>query len=183
MYGLVNKAVEDLVKGNFGEEAWLKIKEKAQVNEGAFVSMKSYHDDVTYSLVGAATEVLGLSAEQVLEAFGEYWVLYTAKEGYGDMLNAAGNTLVEFLQNLDALHVRVGNIMPDLRPPSFECTDITANSLQLHYFSDRAGLSSMVVGLVRGLGKKFNTPCEVVLVSDRNKGEDHDIFEVSWQSN
>jgi hypothetical protein len=26
MYGLVNKAVEDLVKTNFGEETWEKIK-------------------------------------------------------------------------------------------------------------------------------------------------------------
>lgn len=180
MYGLVNKAVEDLVKSNFGEETWEKIKTKAQVKDASFVSMQSYGDHVTYNLVGAATEVLALSAEQVLEAFGEYWVLFTAKEGYGNMLDAAGNNLVDFLQNLDALHVRVGNVMPELKPPSFECTDITSNSLQLHYFSDREGLTAMVVGLVKGLGKRFNTPCEVQVLGSKSTGEDHDIFEVKW---
>ncbi len=180
MYGLVNKAVEDLVKTNFGEASWEQIKAKAQVKEPSFVSMQSYSDDVTYNLVGAATEVLNLTAEQVLETFGEYWVLFTAKEGYGSMLDAAGNNLVDFLQNLDAMHVRVGNVMPELKPPSFECSDITSNSLQLHYFSDRAGLAAMVVGLVKGLGKRFNTPCEVQILASKSAGEDHDIFEVKW---
>ena len=32
MYGLVNRAVEDLVCTNFGEETWEKIKEKAGVD-------------------------------------------------------------------------------------------------------------------------------------------------------
>ncbi len=180
MYGLVNKAVEDLVKNNFGEAIWLEIKEKAEVKENTFVGMQSYHDGITYRLVGAASQVLGLSAEQVLETFGEYWVLYTAQEGYGEMLDAAGKNLVEFLQNLDALHVKVGNLMSELRPPSFECSDITDRSLVLHYFSEREGLAPMVVGLVKGLGKKFNTPCQVNWVGSKKTGEDHDIFEVAW---
>lgn len=180
MYGLVNKAVEDLVKTNFGEETWEKIKAKASVNEATFASMQSYPDNITYNLVGAATEVLGISAAQVLETFGEYWVLYTAQEGYGDMLNMAGKSLPEFLQNLDMLHVRVGNLMPQLQPPSFECEDITDNSLTLHYFSDRPALAPMVVGLLKGLGKRFNTPCEVAIVESRDNGHDHDVFAITW---
>jgi hypothetical protein len=180
MYGLVNKAVEDLVRTNFGEETWLKIKAESQVTQETFIGMQSYPDGVTYDLVGAACKVLGASAEQILEAFGEYWVLYTAKEGYGDMLNMAGHTLPEFLRNLDALHVRVGNLMPELRPPSFECEDIADNALHLHYFSDRDGLAPMVVGLVKGLGKRFNTPCTVVQIAHKANGADHDVFSVEW---
>jgi two-component system chemotaxis sensor kinase CheA len=33
-------------------------------------------DEVTYKLVGAASEVLGIPPNQVLEAFGEYWIIY-----------------------------------------------------------------------------------------------------------
>ncbi len=180
MYGLVNKAVEDLVKTNFGEAIWEEIKAKASVKETAFSSMQPYPDSITYNLVGAATEVLGLTAAQVLETFGEYWVLFTAQEGYGDMLNMAGKTLPEFLQNLDMLHVRVGNLMTDLKPPSFECENITENSLTLHYFSDRPALTPMVVGLVKGLGKRFNTPCEVAILESRDTGHDHDVFAITW---
>jgi hypothetical protein len=181
MYGLVNKAVEDLVKTNFGEDTWLKIKEEAQVKQASFVGMESYPDGITYSLVGAASKVLGASAGQILEAFGEYWVLYTAKEGYGDMLDMAGDNLRDFLHNLDALHVRVGTLMPQLQPPAFDCEDLDEHSLRLHYHTERAGLAPMVLGLVKGLGKRFNTECTVVQEASKADGADHDVFLVTWQ--
>src|SRR5215218_5594687 len=114
MYGLVNKAVVDLVVNKFGEDTWVKIKNKAGVDHDLFVSMDAYPDDITYRLVGAASEVLGIPPAAVLEAFGEWWVLYTAQEGYGPMLDASGKTLREFLENLDALHARVALTMPAL---------------------------------------------------------------------
>ncbi len=115
-----------------------------------------------------------------METFGEYWVLYTAEKGYGDMLDMAGTSLAEFLPNLDMLHVRVGNLMPELNPPSFQCTDVTSNSLVLHYTSSRAGLAPMVLGLIRGLGKRFNTPATVTVLESKSQGADHDSFLVKW---
>ena len=93
MYGLVNKAVEELVCSRFGEEAWETIKRKAGVEIDAFVSMDSYPDDVTYKLVAAASEVLAMPSDDILKAFGEYWVLYTAREGYGELLKMSGKSL------------------------------------------------------------------------------------------
>ncbi|PON19691.1 hypothetical protein C2W62_01480 [Candidatus Entotheonella serta] len=66
MYGLVNKAIAELVCDRYGEETWDIIKEKADVDIDAFISMDSYDDEVSYKLVGATSEVLGLSPEQVL---------------------------------------------------------------------------------------------------------------------
>ena len=180
MYGLVNKAIEELVCARFGEESWEAIRRKADIDVEAFLSMDAYPDDVTYKLVGAASEVLGLSVEALLEAFGEYWVLYTGREGYGEMLKMAGDSLPSFLQNLDNLHAHVGLIFPDLKPPSFRCTDIREGSLLLHYYSDRSGLAPMVVGLVKGLGKMFETETNVRQVVSRDNGHDHDVFLVKF---
>ena len=55
MYGMVNKAIEDLVRSNFGEDSWNRIKERAGVDEVAFISNEPYPDDVTFRLVGAAS--------------------------------------------------------------------------------------------------------------------------------
>ncbi len=66
MYGLVNKAIAELVCDRYGEETWDIIKEKADVDIDAFISMDSYDDEVSYKLVGATSKVLGLSPEQVL---------------------------------------------------------------------------------------------------------------------
>jgi hypothetical protein len=127
MYGLVNQAIEDLVRSNHGEATWEVIKQRAGVQTEAFLGMEEYPDDMTYKLVQAAAEILNTPSEEFLRAFGEYWVLYTAKKGYGEMLTAAGRNLPEFLQNLDTLH-RVGVIMPNLQPPSFGCTEVGDHS-------------------------------------------------------
>ncbi len=182
MYGLVNKAFEDLVCDHYSEETWEKIKEKAHVDVDAFISMDPYDDEVSYKLVEAASEVLEQSPEKLLEVFGEYWVLYTAKEGYGEMLNMAGDNLFTFLNNLDNLHTRVGLAFPNLQPPSIKCTDIQAHSLRLHYYSTRPGLASMVIGLVKGLGKRFNEELHITQTLNRDHGADHDEFLVQIQA-
>ena len=178
MYGLVNKAVVDLVCSKFGQDTWLKIKQKAEVDIDVFVSMDAYPDDVTYRLVAAASEVLNLPPEAVLEAFGEYWVLYTANEGYGPLLDASGSSLREFLLNLDALHARVALTMPALRPPRFRMVDVDPKTLLLEYHSTRQGLAPMVVGLLKGLGIRFKTPIEI---SHARNGE-HDEFTIRLQA-
>ena len=71
MYGLVNRAIQDPVRERFGEDAWEEIKSKAGVDVDVFLSIEGHPDDVSYALVPAASEVLGLAPEAVLEAFGE----------------------------------------------------------------------------------------------------------------
>ena len=78
MYGMVNKAIQDLVTFKFGEDKWMAVKRKAGVEIDSFISNDAYPDSLTYGLVGAASEVLGLSSDEILFAFGEFWVLDTA---------------------------------------------------------------------------------------------------------
>ena len=182
MYGLVNQALEDFVKRGFGNAAWNKIRDVAGIRLDMFVSMDSYPDDTTYKLVGAASEVLGLDAPQILEAFGEHWVLYTAQQGYGEMLGMFGSDLRSFLNNLDNLHSRVAMSFPALRPPSFAVEQIEGDpGLLLHYRSERAGLAPMVIGLLKGLGKRFSQEISVRQTAHRGL-DDHDIFRIDYVS-
>lgn len=181
MYGLVNKAIEGLICNRFGEETWETIKRRAGIDEEGFVSLDSYPDSMTYALVGAASEVLATPADALLEVFGEYWVTYTAKEGYGGLLDAAGGDLRTFLVSLNQLHARVRLAAPELRPPSFQCTDITDTSLVLHYRSTREGLGPMVRGLLKGLSARFRTSIEVTELRKKGRdGADHDELLVSF---
>ena len=179
MYGLIDQALEDYVRRDFGESAWDEIRGRAGMAEHLFVSMESYPDELTFRLVQAATEVLKLSVPQVLEAFGEHWVLYTAQEGYGEMLSMFGADLLQFLHNLDNLHSHVALTFPELRPPSFEVETIPGrpDSVLLHYRSQRTGLAPMVVGLLKGLGKRFSQEIRVQQL-DRRAGDDHDVFHI-----
>lgn len=181
MYGLVNKAIEEFVISNFGEEKWDRITSKAGVEVDVFISNESYPDELTYKLVGAASEVLDLPADVILVAFGEHWVTQTAAKSYGPMMKSGGATLKEFLVNLPNFHTRVAMIYPNLEPPRFRCTDVTEGGLHLHYHSHRPGLTAFVTGLIQGLGTLYATPCGSTVLERKDQGADHDVFAVTWE--
>lgn len=181
MYGLVNQAVQGLVRSRFGEEAWQKVHGKAGGGSDVFLSMESYDDAVTYGLVGAASEVLDLAPEEVLHAFGEYWVLEIAKRSYGDLMQAAGSTFPEFLDNLDQLHSRVQTTFPELKPPSFRTDRIEPGKVRLHYYSEREGLEPFVLGLIAGLGVFFGIAVNADLEVSKAESGGHAEFLVTYR--
>lgn len=179
MYGLVNQAVREMVVTHYGEDKWEEIREQAGTDD-VFIAMDQYPDEVTVGLVGGACAVLGAEPAQVLESFGEYWVQFTVRT-YGELFEMSGDSFVGFIKNLNDLHTRVEQMMPDLAPPSFIVTDETDGQFTLQYHSKRAGLQPMVQGLVRGLGKHFNTAVDITLVRGKDQGLSYDEFRVKHQ--
>ena len=180
MYGIINKAIQDLITENFGEEKWEEIKEKSQIDVDFFISNEPYNDDITYKLAGAASEVLGITVGEVLNAFGEWWILRTGKEKYGGLMETGGKNLKEFLENLPLFHNRIMLMYPKLTPPEFKVSNIEENSIHVHYHSKREGLQEFVRGLMHGLAKMFNVNVTVVLIQSRIEGNSHEVFKVSW---
>lgn len=180
MYGIVNKAIQDLVIENFGKEKWDTILDRSGVDIDFFISSEPYDDDVTFKLAVAVSEEMGMTVGEVLVAFGEWWVIRTTKEKYPGLMESGGNNLKEFLVNLPLFHNRVMLIYPKLTPPEFKVSDITDSSVNVHYFSKREGLQEFVRGLLQGLGKMFGTAASVELLETRDEGSTHEVFKVSW---
>ncbi len=180
MYGIVNKAIQDLVIANFGEEKWEEIRDRSGIEEDFFISSEAYDDDITFKLAIAVSEVMDMSLSDVLIAFGEWWVIKTTKQKYAGLMESGGSTLKEFLVNLPLFHNRVMLIYPKLTPPEFKVSEISEKSINLHYFSKRVGLQDFVRGLIQGLGVMFDTPVQIELLQSRDHGDTHEIFKVSW---
>jgi hypothetical protein len=180
MYGLVNQAIRDMIRVNHGQDAWDRVRQRAEVPVEQFEGMEPYPDDLTHRLVMAASVELEADPQALLRAFGEFWVKYTAAEGYGPLMEIAGSSLPEFLHNLDDLHARVGVNFPKLVPPSFDAEEAEPGTMHLHYHSKREGLAPMVIGLVEGLGQRFATPVDVEQLACRSEGADHDVFAVHY---
>lgn len=176
MYGLVNAAMQELVVTKFGKDKWDVIRHRAGITSEKFNRMESYPDELTYRLVGIACEVLGITPDDALKAFGEFWVLYTGKEGYGNLFDIAGDSLRDFLLNLDNLHARVGQNFPKLKPPSFRFDVLDDVKIKMHYHTSRDGLCAMVIGLLNGLALRFNTELQVEHATCRRKGAEHCEF-------
>ncbi len=176
MYGLVNQGIRKMVIQNFGEATWNAICERAGVDD-VFVAMEPYPDEVTLSLVGAASEVLSLPPDKVLHAFGKWWIGNAANE-YSGIFQLTGESFPEFIENLDSIHTRVLSMMPRLTPPLFRLSDQTDNSVVVHYYSQRQGLYPMVAGMIEGIGEWFAAPVVIENIHHEGGDPEHTIFTV-----
>ena len=169
MYGMVNKAVRGFVLKNFNRATWKRIHTSAGVDEN-FISMQAYDDTVTYNLVAAAHDELGLSPSDILQGFGKYWVTDIALEHYGEMMAKSGAGFVDFVKNLDHLHERIRVTFPDYRPPSFKIKVLDDAEIELDYYSHREELLlDFVIGLLTGLAVYYGIEIDIFHVP----GEEH----------
>ncbi|XP_030834771.1 guanylate cyclase soluble subunit beta-2-like [Strongylocentrotus purpuratus] len=166
LYGSVNVSIKDLVTEKWGNETWEKIRIKAGVDD-RFVKFDMYPDSITYQIVGAASEVLGVDGNVVLETFGVYWVVWCMRCGYDALFRALGGTLSDFMANLDFLHsVYMKTLYPKMTVPSFRVEELENDEMILHYYSNRRGLGSIVYGCVKAVGRIiFNTEVDIELLS------------------
>jgi hypothetical protein len=56
MYGIVNKAIEELVIANFLEDKWEAIKVRSGIDIDFFISSEPY-DDITFKLAQVSEEM------------------------------------------------------------------------------------------------------------------------------
>jgi hypothetical protein len=179
LYGLINKAVQEYVTNHVGPDGWDRVCRRCDLQDPFFVPFQQYPDELTYSLVGAASEEMGQSAESLLHGIGEYWSRFTAQEGYGHLLEFAGDDFASVISRLNDLHARLSVTMPELRPPSFDFARKEDGTLVVRYYSERLGLSPLVVGLLRGLAGRFGQTADVLQTVHRGADSDYDEFEVN----
>lgn len=181
MYGIVNKSIEELVIANYGEKKWEDIKAKSNIDISYFVSSESYDDSITFTLATTISVELGVSVDEVFKLFGEWWILHTGKNHYGYLLESGGDSFKTFMLNLPTFHNRVMIMYPKLKPPAFKISDVEENSLHLHYFSERKGLTAFVYGLMTGLGKFFDTQVITEHLESVSVDKTYEIIKVTWQ--
>ncbi|NUM81187.1 heme NO-binding domain-containing protein [bacterium] len=183
MYGMVNNAIETWLTEKYGAVRWQLIKEHSKIEIGKFENMAQYPDGDSVALLLSASSILNKDLTMILEEVGEYWIEYALRSEYAVILKsvAAGKTFTQVLESLDRLHVRVGKSFVNLQPPSFWCSEQTANTVILHYSSKRDGLSHFVIGLVKGLGKMMKIKSQAKQIAFKGKdGNDHDQFLVEF---
>uniref|UniRef100_A0A8B9HHV4 guanylate cyclase n=1 Tax=Astyanax mexicanus TaxID=7994 RepID=A0A8B9HHV4_ASTMX len=143
-----------LVVEKFGEETWEKLRLLAEVQD-TFMTYEIYDDVITLRLVQEACKMLDVSSEVVLKLFGEYFFSFCKMSGYDTMLRTLGGNLVEFIENLDALHSYLALSYEEMNAPSFRVERTNDGRTLLHYYSDRKGLHYIVPGIIEAVAKDF----------------------------
>lgn len=179
MHGIVNQAIQGLITDKFGADKWLEIKQRCSLSVDYFISNESYDDDITYNIIGIASEFLNVQANEILEEFAFYWVTVIGMEKYGDLMKAGGQNFTHFVMNLPNFHSRVMLIFPKLEPPEFSVEQMSEKQLILHYYSNRDGLSSFVIGIIKGIGFIYDTPISIKTILSEKVDFQHDIIEIN----
>lgn len=179
MYGLITQAMERMVCEYHDEDTWNRIKREAGIDVEMFIGMHVYPDEVTFGLFQATSRVLGKTLPEFLESFGRYWLVFTAHTGYDHLLDMAGASLAEFLENLDTLHSVLVEGFPEMKAPTFTYNQVSAIEFDLHYYSERTGLAPMVMGLVKALAKRFGENVAISHLHGAHDGCDHDVLRIT----
>jgi guanylate cyclase soluble subunit beta len=105
--------------------------------------------------------------------FGEKFFEFCEEAGYDKIMQVLGGTLVEFLQNLDAMHDHLATIYPGMRAPSFRCRESTSGDIDLCYHSERPGLEHIVVGLVKSVARELSSrDVDVTILNSHDTSND-----------
>nr|XP_015219629.1 PREDICTED: guanylate cyclase soluble subunit beta-2-like [Lepisosteus oculatus] len=181
MYGFINTCLKSLVVEKFGEETWEKLRIQAEV-EDTFMTYEVYDDVITLRLVKEACKMLNVSSEVVLKLFGEYFFSFCKMSGYDRMLRTLGGNLMEFIENLDALHSYLALSYQEMNAPSFRVERREDGKMLLHYYSDRRGLCHIVPGIIEAVAKDFfNSQVSMTILNqseeeERTGKKEHVVF-------
>ena len=176
---MINKAIRTLVIREAGEEVWEQVLVASGIDEDVFEDLEGYDDGVTFSLVGAVSETLGVPPGDVLEMFGVYWATDVAPKGYGEYFEAFGDDFKSFVAGLDEMHVRITKMLPSLVPPAFDIEELGENHFKVHYVSQRDGLAPLAVGMLKGVALHFGGEADIKQIEYKGT-DDHDVFEVRF---
>jgi len=48
MYGMIHKAIRDMIKAEHGEEVWKSVLAESGADDGDFLSLRIYADDIAW---------------------------------------------------------------------------------------------------------------------------------------
>ena len=170
MKGIIFSLLEDFVCDNWGDEKFEEILSLCPLKtKEPFVGPKTYPDSDLMTIAEKTAEMLGITLDEALKAFGCYAFPKLAKRYpiFLEDVTSARN----FLMSVNSvIHVEVRKLYPNATPPEFSYQDLSGNHLIMSYSSKR-GLCSLVEGFIDGVSSHFDTPINTEQTSCTKRGD------------
>ncbi len=165
MKGVILLALKGMVQQNYGGDQWAAALRQAGVEEHLWIMPISNVDDrLVLQIINSLCESLGLSFEQVAEAFGEYWVNVYTQKRYASYYVGA-RTAKQFLLRMDEIHTSSTKSMPDALPPQFDYRWKDEHTMVMTYRSHR-GMIDLMIGMIKGVARLYHEKLIVTKMGD-----------------
>src|SRR6185312_3746475 len=134
MKGVVFNLLEEVVSRHHGDAVWDKLLDDAEVT-GSYTSLGSYKDEEMERLVGAASNALGSSPNEVLRWFGrEAMSLLAVRYAMFFTPHRSARPFIESVNSI--IHPEVRKLYAGAHCPHFEFADGPDGALIMGYRSD-----------------------------------------------
>lgn len=160
MKGIVFTEFLEMVETVYGLETVDNIIEKCELpSQGVYTAVGTYDFNEMVSLIQSLTDEVGLSANDLIYAFGQYLFEGLVKT-HPEVIKSYTSPLGLLYAIEDHIHVHVLKLYPDAQLPNFKILEHTEHSLSMVYQSSR-GLYRMAHGLIEKTFENFGKQATV----------------------
>lgn len=180
MHGFVMNQLQQFVQSTANRSTWYAILEKAELPDAQFHAVADYPDEQMTALVGAASDVMSMAADDILESFGAFLgeALFTT---YRPIIDPELRT-IEFLEHVeDSMHKAVRARNSQAHPPVLDIKRTGADEVTIGYTSQRR-LCSVARGMARGIAEHYGEPVTINEDSCMKHGDDQCLIRVTRQT-
>lgn len=177
MHGLVFTYVQKFVQKEFGSDVWKALTSDAGVGGKSYSPAKSYPDEDALAIVGAASKMLELPAQEVLTTIGR-GIAPDLMNLYRSRLPSHWGT-IDLIENVEGIihsAVRVGN--PGAHPPVLDCVRDGQDKIQIIYSSHRQ-MCGLLRGIVDGVARHYREVVTIEKTACMLEGAPYCVFEVT----
>lgn len=164
MHGIIHSQLKKFVVENYDADTWKTLMKKAKLNHKYYLVGEAYPDQDAFSIVAVASEMTGLTPNQILEAFGKF-IVPTLIKLYGSLIKPEWRTLDLLLNTEETIHRVVRMKNPGAHPPRLKFEEVAPGKLRFTYTSERK-MEAVAVGIMHGVAEHFEQKIKVKTVEE-----------------
>jgi hypothetical protein len=178
MKGIVFNLLEEVVRAEYGEDAWDDLLERAGL-DGAYTSLGGYPDTDMMRLVGVASEALNLPPETIVRWFGRR-AIPLLRERYAVFFEGHTSTRSFLLTLNSIIHPEVRKIYPGADVPTFDLLATADESVLVIGYRSARKLCALAEGFIEGTADHFGEGVEIEQSACMHRGADHCLLKVTF---
>jgi hypothetical protein len=174
--GVVFNLLEEVVVREGGEDLWDSLLDKAGL-QGAYTSLGSYPDADLFRLVAAASEALGVPADEVVRRFGRN-ALPLLAQSYPRFFAPHTTTRSLMLTLNDIIHPEVRKLYPGVEVPMFEF-DVSSDEVLVMGYASPRKLCAFAEGLIEGTAAHDGERVAILQPRCMNRGDERCVLQIT----
>jgi hypothetical protein len=175
MHGILHKSLKTYVAENMGEDVWDDVLDRADIDPKLYLPVSHYPDSDLTGALSAIAEMSGHDEPAVQRDFGAFLA--------GDLLSTFKAhvrddwTTFDLLESLPGIYEQIDAQNDETVTPDVTTNRLGPDAVVVEFHSDR-DLCSLGEGIVVGVSRELDDPCEVHQEMCARDGESHCEFHV-----